>query len=108
MFLAVDANIRLAKEKGKVEICSYLNRCRFTLTLITTTCLLRMRRARPGLVANQEQYRLVYTLVEEALVCGDNSRSLAQLKSFASQDLTEEFLLVNKVLFYEVRATILH
>ena len=101
MFLAVDANIRLAKEKGKVEICSYLNRCRSrsTLTLITTTCLLRMRRARPGLVANQEQYRLVYTLVEEALVCGDNSRSLAQLKSFASQDLTEEFLLVNKVLF---------
>jgi len=82
VFLAVDANIRLAKEKGKVEICSYLN---------------RMRRARPGLVANQEQYRLVYTLVEEALVCGDNSRSLAQLKSFASQDLTEEFLLVNKV-----------
>ena len=56
-----------------------------------------MRRARPGLVANQDQYRLVYTLVEEALVCGDNSRSLAQLKSFASQDLTEEFLLVNKV-----------
>ena len=34
VFLAVDANIRLAKEKGKVEICSYLNRCRFTLTLI--------------------------------------------------------------------------
>ena len=108
MFLAVDANIRLAKEKGKVEICSYLNRCRSSLTLITTTCLLRMRRARPGLVANQEQYRLVYTLVEEALVCGDNSRSLAQLKSFASQDLTEEFLLVNKVLFDSVRATTLH
>ena len=48
-------------------------------------------------MANQEQYRLVYSLVEEALVCGDNSRSLAQLKSSASQDLTEEFLLVNKV-----------
>ena len=26
MFLAVDANIRLAKERGKVEICSYLTR----------------------------------------------------------------------------------
>jgi len=82
VFLAVDANIRLAKERGRVEICSYLS---------------RIRRARPGLVANQEQYRLVYSLVEEALVCGDNSRSLAQLKSSASQDLTEEFLLVNKV-----------
>ena len=57
----------------------------------------RIRKARPGLVANQEQYRLVYSLVEEALVCGDNSRSLAQLKSSASKDLTEEFLLVNKV-----------
>ena len=31
MFLAVDANIRLAKERGKVEICSYLTR------YITTT-----------------------------------------------------------------------
>ena len=61
------------------------------------TNLTRIRKARPGLVANQEQYRLVYSLVEEALVCGDNSRSLAQLKSSASQDLTEEFLLVNKV-----------
>ena len=61
------------------------------------TNLTRIRKARPGLVANQEQYRLVYSLVEEALVCGDNSRSLAQLKSSAKQDLTQEFLLVNKV-----------
>ena len=67
------------------------------LPTFLSTYLTRLRRARPGLVANQEQYRLVYSLVEEALVCGDNSRSLAQLKSSASQDLTEEFLLVNKV-----------
>ena len=100
MFLAVDANIRLAKERGKVEICSYLNRYltinKYQIPSLLTN-LTRIRKARPGLVANQEQYRLVYSLVEEALVCGDNSRSLAQLKSSAKQDLTQEFLLVNKV-----------
>ena len=100
--MAVDANIRLAKERGRVEICSYLSRYLTTHShsykhYVLPTNLTRIRRARPGLVANQEQYRLVYSLVEEAIVCGDNSRSLAQLKTFSSHDLTEEFLLVNKV-----------
>ena len=36
VFLAVDANIRLAKERGRVEICSYLSRYLPTSTQLLT------------------------------------------------------------------------
>ena len=83
MFVAMDANIRLAGRQGLLDVFSYLG---------------RMRQARPGLVANQEQYRLVYSLLEEQLEMGDTTSTVQDLRAVAGKDLAGEYSLVNRVL----------
>ena len=83
VFVAMDANIRLAERQGQLDVFSYLG---------------RMRQARPGLVANQEQYRLVYSLLEEQLEMGDTTSTVQDLRAVAGKDLAGEYSLVNRVL----------
>ena len=85
----MDANIRLAGRQGLLDVFSYLG---------------RMRQARPGLVANQEQYRLVYSLLEEQLEMGDTTSTVQDLRTVAGKDLAGEYSLVNRVLAPVVQA----
>ena len=51
-----------------------------------------LRRMRPGLVASQDQYKLVYSLVEEHLVLGNTVHTLEHFLADRGQDwLAEEW-----------------
>ena len=51
-----------------------------------------LRRMRPGLVATQDQYKLVYSLVEEHLVLGNTVHTLDHFLADRGQDwLAEEW-----------------
>jgi len=86
VFLLLDANIRLIESSQEVSVYSYLS---------------RLRRERAGLVATMEQYKLVYTLVEEFLICGDTVTSIQEFlsnKVTADKKMEEEFNMAKKIL----------
>ena len=91
VFLLLDANIRLIQASQQMNIYSYL-----------TT----MRSQRSGLVATQDQYKLIYSLVEEFLICGDTVTSIQEfISSQVGEDHTalekkceKDFVIVNKII----------
>jgi len=91
VFLLLDANIRLIQASHQVNIYSYLT---------------KMRSQRSGLVATQDQYKLVYSLVEEFLICGDTvstmqdfiSGHIGQNQGAAEKHYEKDFATVNKII----------
>ncbi|XP_066954570.1 receptor-type tyrosine-protein phosphatase kappa isoform X2 [Macrobrachium rosenbergii] len=55
VYLAVDSNLELHEEDGKFDIYGYFK---------------KMRAARSGLIETVDQYRFVYDVLEEFLLCG--------------------------------------
>ncbi|XP_050714666.1 receptor-type tyrosine-protein phosphatase kappa-like isoform X5 [Eriocheir sinensis] len=55
VYLAVDSNLELHEEDGKLDVYGYVK---------------RMKQARPGLIETVSQYRFVYDVLEEFLLCG--------------------------------------
>ncbi|KAG0703005.1 Receptor-type tyrosine-protein phosphatase U [Chionoecetes opilio] len=55
VYLAVDSNLELHEEDGKLDVYGYVK---------------RIKQARPGLIENASQYRFVYDVLEEFLMCG--------------------------------------
>jgi protein tyrosine phosphatase len=90
VFLLLDANIRLIQASQQVNIYSYLT---------------KMRSQRAGLVATQDQYKLVYSLVEEFLICGDTVASMQdfitthirQNQGALEDQYEKDFATVNKI-----------
>ena len=82
VYVMLDANINLIRRSAQVNIFSYLA---------------EIKRGRPGLVANQEQYRLIYSLVEEFLILGSTSFSVAEFLALSEEKVREEQERVDRV-----------
>jgi len=90
VFLLLDSNIRLIEASQQVNIYSYLT---------------KIRSQRSGQVATQDQYKLVYSLVEEFLVCGDTTFSMhdfisshaGQNQASSEKKCEKDFTTVNKI-----------
>jgi len=90
VFCLLDANIRLIQSSQQVNIYSYLS---------------RIRGQRAGLVATQDQYKLIYNLVEEFLICGDTattmqdfiSSHIGQNQGARDDQHEKDFATVNKI-----------
>ena len=82
VYVMLDANINLIQSSSQVNIFSYLT---------------EIKRSRPGLVANQEQYRLIYSLVEEFLILGCTSLSVPDFLAVPEEKVKEEQERVDRV-----------
>ena len=82
VYLMLDANINLIQSSGQVNIFSFLT---------------EIKRNRPGLVANQEQYRLVYSLLEEFVILGDTELSVSEFLGVAEEKVREEYEQLERV-----------
>merc|ERR1719348_41858 len=66
----------MVEERGQVDIFSYLK---------------LLRSQRQGLVGSREQYRLLYGLVWEQIICGDTQVTVDQWKESKDKKTMEEF-----------------
>ena len=82
VYLMLDANINLIQSSGQVNIFTFLT---------------EIKRNRPGLVANQEQYRLVYSLLEEFVILGDTELSVSEFLAVPEEKVAEEYSRLERV-----------
>ena len=84
VYVMLDANIKHILNSGQINIFSYLR---------------DLRRQRTGLVASQDQYKLIYSLVEEYLIVGDTVQNMDQFMNRAQDHdrIADEFQKLDKI-----------
>ncbi|XP_053633111.1 receptor-type tyrosine-protein phosphatase kappa isoform X2 [Cherax quadricarinatus] len=76
VYMAIDANLELLEEDGKLDIYGYVK---------------KMKHARLGLIETVDQYRFVYDALEEFLLCGYSFFPVSEL----SQRLKHKSMKIN-------------